>query len=111
MMQQRRAILGVMTVACLVFGLTAASAQTSANNITGVVKDATDLVMPGANGRTLAERIMVEARERRFVRMRLDTLPMMGEAQKLYRSLGFTEIPPYRFNPVPGSKFMEAPLA
>ena len=36
-----------MTVACLVFGLTAASAQTSANNITGVVKDATDLVMPG----------------------------------------------------------------
>ena len=64
-----------------------------------------------AIGRTLAERIMVEARERRFVRMRLDTLPMMGEAQKLYRSLGFTEIPPYRFNPVPGSKFMEAPLA
>ena len=54
---------------------------------------------------------MAEARERRFVRMRLDTLPMMSEAQKLYRSLGFIEIPPYRFNPVPGSKFMEAPLA
>ena len=64
-----------------------------------------------AIGRTLAERIMVEARERRFVRMRLDTLPMMNEAQKLYRSLGFIEIPPYRFNPIPGSKFMEAPLA
>src|SRR6188474_1451147 len=47
MMQRRRAILGVMTVACLMLGLTAASAQTSANNITGVVKDATDLVMPG----------------------------------------------------------------
>jgi ribosomal protein S18 acetylase RimI-like enzyme len=62
-------------------------------------------------GRTLAERIMAEARERRFARMRLDTLPMMGEAQKLYRSLGFIEIPPYRFNPVAGSKFMEAPLA
>jgi ribosomal protein S18 acetylase RimI-like enzyme len=64
-----------------------------------------------AIGRTLAERIMVEARERRFVKMRLDTLPMMGEAQKLYRSLGFIEIPPYRFNPVAGSKFMEASLA
>ncbi len=63
-----------------------------------------------AIGRTLAERIMAEARERRFLKMRLDTLPMMGEAQKLYRSLGFIEIPPYRFNPVAGSKFMEAPL-
>jgi len=63
-----------------------------------------------AIGRTLAERIMAEAREKGFARMRLDTLPMMGEAQKLYRSLGFTEIPPYRFNPIQGSRFMEAKL-
>ena len=64
-----------------------------------------------AIGRTLAERIMAVAREKGFARMRLDTLPMMGEAQKLYRSLGFIEIPPYRFNPIPGSKFMEAKLS
>ena len=64
-----------------------------------------------AIGRTLAERMMVEAREKGFQRMRLDTLPMMVEAQKLYRSLGFIEIPPYRFNPVPGSKFMEVQLS
>ena len=37
-------------------------------------------------------------------------LPMMTEAQKLYQSLGFIEIPPYRFNPIAGSKFMEAQL-
>jgi len=63
-----------------------------------------------AIGRTLAERIMAEAREKGFERIRLDTLPMMTDAQKLYTSLGFREIPPYRFNPVEGSKFMEAKL-
>jgi len=42
--------------------------------------------------------------------MRLDTLPMMGDAQKLYRTLGFVEISPYRFNPIAGSKFMELDL-
>ena len=63
-----------------------------------------------AIGRTLAERIIAEAREKRFARMRLDTLPIMREAQELYRSLGFVEIPPYRFNPIDGSKFMELDL-
>ena len=62
-------------------------------------------------GRALAGRIMAVARERGFKKMRLDTLPMMAEAQKLYQSLGFIEIPPYRFNPVPGSKFMEVQLS
>jgi hypothetical protein len=45
--KQRVVIFGVVTVACLMLGLTAASAQTSGNNITGVVRDATDAVMPG----------------------------------------------------------------
>ena len=35
---------------------------------------------------------------------------MMGDAQKLYCSLGFIEIPPHRFNPIQGSRFMEAEL-
>lgn len=63
-----------------------------------------------AIGRALAERIIAEARRRGHTRMRLDTLPTMHQAIPLYRSLGFVEIPPYRFNPIEGSKFMELEL-
>ena len=59
-------------------------------------------------GRTLAESIIEAAREIRYDRMRLDTLPgKMDRAIAMYRSLGFSEIEPYYENPVPSAVFME----
>ncbi|MCK6478827.1 MAG: GNAT family N-acetyltransferase [Planctomycetes bacterium] len=61
-------------------------------------------------GRLLAEGIVAAARERGYARLRLDTLPSMEAARALYRSLGFREIPAYRFNPVHGTTFFELDL-
>lgn len=61
-------------------------------------------------GRRLAERIISEASEAGYQRMRLDTLPSMAGARSLYQSLGFREIPPYRHNPIPGTAFLELAL-
>jgi ribosomal protein S18 acetylase RimI-like enzyme len=62
-------------------------------------------------GRSLALKIIEEARSLGFARMCLDTLPrQMDEAVKMYRSLRFREIEPYYRNPVEGALFMELSL-
>jgi len=61
-------------------------------------------------GRALAEAVLAEARARGYRRMRLDTVPGMDAAIAVYRALGFVEIPPYRFNPIPGALFFERAL-
>jgi len=61
-------------------------------------------------GRRLAETVISAAREIGYAQMRLDTLPSMKEAINLYHSLGFVEIPSYRFNPLEGVKYLELAL-
>jgi putative acetyltransferase len=62
-------------------------------------------------GRVLAERLIGEARGIGYARMRLDTVPSMERARALYFDLGFREIPPYRYNPIPGTAFLELLLS
>ncbi|MGA2377459.1 MAG: GNAT family N-acetyltransferase [Candidatus Sulfotelmatobacter sp.] len=62
-------------------------------------------------GRTLAERIIAEARQIGYRRMRLDTVePVMKDAVAIYRKLGFKEIAPYCPNPIAGALYMELEL-
>lgn len=59
-------------------------------------------------GRALAERVIGDARQIGYQRLRLDTVePMMQAAVAMYRQLGFLEIAPYRENPIEGALYME----
>jgi putative acetyltransferase len=62
-------------------------------------------------GRVVAEKIIAEAREIGYQRVRLDTIePLMKDAVEMYRKLGFREIAPYRPNPIAGAMYMELQL-
>jgi GNAT superfamily N-acetyltransferase len=61
-------------------------------------------------GKRLVLAIIEEAREIGYRRMRLDTMPKMDSAQKLYAARGFQEIVAYRYNPEPGARFLELDL-
>ena len=69
---------------------------------------------PNARGKGLGVALTEEAirrgREAGYRLIRLDTLSTMKDAQRLYRRLGFNEIPPYTFNPIPGTTYMQLDL-
>ncbi len=71
-------------------------------------------VQPSARGlgigRALITRVLDEARASGYGEMRLDTLPVMGEAQAIYHAFGFRDIEPYYQTPIAGTRFMSLTL-
>jgi putative acetyltransferase len=61
-------------------------------------------------GRLLAERIITEARAIGYATMKLDTLPSMRAATRLYESLGFVHCGAYYDTPLSNTIFMELQL-
>jgi GNAT superfamily N-acetyltransferase len=62
-------------------------------------------------GRAIADRIIEEAHQIGYQRMRLDTVePVMKDAVAMYRRIGFREIAPYCTNPIAGALYMELVL-
>lgn len=67
-------------------------------------------VRSASRGQGLAKRLIAqvidEARRLGYVEVRLDTLPMMGDAQALYAAMGFADIEAYYDTPIAGTRFM-----
>ncbi len=68
-------------------------------------------VDPAYRGHQLGQRLLAgalaEAKALHYLSIRLDTVPDMQSAIKLYQAFGFVEIEPYRYNPMPGAIYME----
>ena len=61
-------------------------------------------------GKQLVLRVIQDAKETGCQAIVLDTLANMERAQKMYRQLGFVEVPPYYDCPVPGTVFLSLSL-
>jgi len=61
-------------------------------------------------GRLIAGALLDRATEAGYGAMLLDTLDDMEAARELYTTLGFEEIPPYYYNPIPGAHYLKADL-
>ena len=62
-------------------------------------------------GRALVEAVTTEARRLGYREIRLDTLPFMTDAMRLYAALGFRPIAPYYDTPIAGTRFLALSLA
>jgi GNAT superfamily N-acetyltransferase len=61
-------------------------------------------------GKMLMKSFLSEASRLGYQKIYLDTIPELQSALQLYRSFGFEEIGPYRFNPHPEAIFLERAL-
>jgi GNAT superfamily N-acetyltransferase len=61
-------------------------------------------------GRLLAQALIDGALQAGYSAMLLDTLDDMEAARGLYATLGFEEVPPYYFNPIPGAHYLKVDL-
>jgi putative acetyltransferase len=62
-------------------------------------------------GRLLAQALMDRAAGAGYSVMLLDTLDEMESARELYATLGFQEVAPYYYNPIPGAHYLKAQLS
>jgi ribosomal protein S18 acetylase RimI-like enzyme len=61
-------------------------------------------------GRGVAQALLDHAMQCGYSNLLLDTLSDMEAARSLYASLGFEEVAPYYFNPIPGAHYLRARL-
>jgi putative acetyltransferase len=61
-------------------------------------------------GRLLAQALIDRATQAGYSVMLLDTLDEMESARELYATLGFEEVAPYYFNPIPGAHYLKVQL-
>jgi putative acetyltransferase len=61
-------------------------------------------------GRLMAESVLETARVAGYSCVLLDTLDDMESARALYEELGFTEVPPFYFNPIAGAHYLKVDL-
>jgi GNAT superfamily N-acetyltransferase len=62
-------------------------------------------------GMLLTQGALSAARDAGYRLVRIDTLPTMVAARRVYEALGFTEVDACRFNPVAGTRYMELVLS
>lgn len=71
-------------------------------------------VVPSARGQQVGRKLVLMlldcARDAGYRQMQLDTLPKLATAIALYREIGFVEIEPYYYNPIPGVTYLSLDL-